>query len=829
MDAFQGQLFALHCATCAFIVYTLLSMDQPWLCLLVVLAESVLFALPKASVLQTELQQASVTVLLVLAVAARAWKEPHRRRARRRAAGATPQGTTDSASPASRKNADARASLPVAEAGNWVQMPKALMGQVLKHLTPLDLRSARLVCWHWSVSLAHAISRLQPSKFLPSIIVKDFPFLHELDLHNCTEDVDAQGLRYIQELQNLEVLDMGQDPMFLASTINDSCIAGLLGLSLLHTLNLTQCVHITDEGVGILVQLSSLTSLSISGCAAVTDAGMAQLSRLRGLRRLEVPWCLKISDAGILSLSHLTALEALNISGCQLVSEAGVCSLSAFTGLKSLNLVYTGVSMASVSDRALGRLCGLTGLLQLSLGCMQLRGTRVSDEGLKTIAKNHRGLTHLTLMWLNVGNEGVMALTSLSRLRVLVLRGCPRVTADGVAHLGGLPQLRDVNLLSNPWLDVTDGVLCDFAPLSGLRSLGLGDMHQANVLSDFGMELLAGFGGLTSLSLAYTMWEFAGDGLAPLLGLTALRSLDMQGCGSLNDATLRVVGRLSSLTSLQLSHCKKVTSRGAAHLTALTDVVILALGGCHRIDDAGLEAISSLTHIRTLVLSELLEITDAGLERLEGMVELQTLDLSGCEGLRGTGFCALGRVPLTSVSLGGCVGLADEGVAAFCRAEASTGLTKLDLCGCNLLTGDGAAALDVLTRLTGLDLSNCVWMGDAPLAVLCNLPRLATFKLSGCSRVTDSGIEMLTRLEGLLTMHLDRCPRITDVGLSNLGKCTSLTSLCLQRCINITDYGISHLTGLTRLCILNLALCPKVTAVGLALLRDLGAVACLEY
>ena len=105
------------------------------------------------------------------------------------------------------------------------------------------------------------------------------------------------------------------------------------------------------------------------------------------------------------------------------------------------------------------------------------------------------------------GNDGVQAGVALKKLCVLVLRGCTHVNASVTQRIKQMPNLEDLDLMSNPWLDVTDDVIGDFLSLSGLQVLKLGDMHHGNVLNEKGMEMLAELDGLKSFSLAFFNWS----------------------------------------------------------------------------------------------------------------------------------------------------------------------------------------------------------------------------------------------------------------------------------------------------------------------------------
>jgi hypothetical protein len=77
----------------------------------------------------------------------------------------------------------------------------------------------------------------------------------------------------------------------------------------------------------------------------------------------------------------------------------------------------------------------LAGLCELPrLRALDLRRTRVTDEGLRTVA-GASGLRYLLLGGDAVTDAGLRHLEALAGLRELDLRGCPNVTAEGVRRL----------------------------------------------------------------------------------------------------------------------------------------------------------------------------------------------------------------------------------------------------------------------------------------------------------------------------------------------------------------------------------------------------------
>ena len=710
---------------------------------------------------------------------------------------------------------------------DWCHLPGTVMTLILRQLKMSDTCNIRLVCKDWYNSSTQCLEQLKPKAFHPAYLMKDFPLLRKLDLSECVDEVTADGMVFLNFLSHLTDVNLGRHHNLIASTINDRCLDQLTCLKRMKTLNLAQCVHITDQGLRALAQsLPVLQDVNISGCVSVTDRGIYELAQNPSLRSLEMPWCLKITDLGIEALTIQPKLKNLNISGCQLITEAGIALLAHFLDLETLNLLNTGYSKVCVTDDALERLNGLSHLKSLSIGGVQLQNTRTSDAGILSIVKNFPKLRHLCLMWLDISNDAVYALSKLADLVSLTLRGCSRVTADAMAHLGRLTQLQELNLLNNPWLDMNDEVLEELTSLREIEKLSLGDMHVGNVLTDNGMYTLSGFKKLQTLNLSFFEWQFAGSGLGPLLKLHELDTLDLTGSNNVSDSTLQVIGCIQSIKHLQLNKCAKISGNGLKHLTPMKQLQTISMSGCFRLDDQGCISLSEIPSLTSLYLSQCIGLTDLGIAQLKKLHKLKILDLSGCRELRGDGFEGFSALPLSTLNVSGCLFLQDASLVHIGKIKS---LAKLDMCGCVSITDPGMGALRDLTNLTGVDVTGCSRLGDTSMYVLSLLPRLTTLKVNYCDLVTDYGMGHLVRLASLLTAHFDRCQNITDQSLVHLGNCASLTSLRLARCARITDVGVAHLAKLHQLSILSLAQCPFVTDNGIRSLAPLKSLVSLEY
>jgi len=709
---------------------------------------------------------------------------------------------------------------------DWCQLPGTFMTLILRQLDQSDVCSVRLVSKDWYNSATQCLETLKPSAFHPEYLMKDFPLLRNLDLSECVEEVTADGMVFLKFLHHLTHVSLGRHHNLIASTIDDRCLIQLTCLKKMKTLNLAQCVHITDQGLYFLAQsLPALQEVNISGCVSVTDRGVHELAQNASLRSLEMPWCLKITDMGLQALTAQPKLKHLNISGCQLITEAGISLLSHFVDLESLNLLNTGYAKVCVTDAALEKLSGLSNLSSLSIGSVHLQNTHTSDAGILTIARSFTKMKQLCLMWLDISNDAVYALSKMKTLTSLCLRGCSRVTSDALAHIAELTGLQELNLQNNPWMDTNDDVLEQLSPLREIEKLSLGDMHIGNILSDNGVAALAGFKKIQNLSMQFFEWQFAGSGLGPLLKLHQLESLDLMGSNNVSDPTLQVIGCLQNIKHLQLNKCAKISSNGLKHLTNMK-LQSISMAGCCRIDDQGLLSLSEIPTLTSLNLSQCILVTDVGIAHLKKCYRLKNLDVSGCRELRGDGFEGFDVLPLSTLNVSGCAFLLD---GALLHVGKISSLTKLDMCGCTSITDVGIGGLRELTNLTGVDVTGCVRLGDLSLHVLSLLPRLTTLKVNFCDLVTDYGMSHLVRLPGLLTAHFDRCQNITDQSLVHLGNCASLTSLRLARCARITDAGVAHLAKLSQLSILSLAQCPFVTDNGIRSLSPLTALASFEY
>jgi hypothetical protein len=109
------------------------------------------------------------------------------------------------------------------------------------------------------------------------------------------------------------------------------------------------------------------------------------------------------------------------------VNDDELSDLSKFEHLQVLDLCA-----AEITNKALLYIKDLK-----NLQVLDLRKTRVNDEGLKLLEQHNKNLKKLYLTWCPVTNKGLEHVGKLPNLEVLVLGRTP-ITDAGVMHLAGL-------------------------------------------------------------------------------------------------------------------------------------------------------------------------------------------------------------------------------------------------------------------------------------------------------------------------------------------------------------------------------------------------------
>ncbi len=316
-----------------------------------------------------------------------------------------------------------------------------------------------------------------------------------------------------------------------------------------------------------LATLKGLQSLSLSQEPGLTDEGLKELAQAADLRALMLnSYGTKLTAAGLKHLAALEELRELSIDGSipNVPGAFGLRGGGELVGLKNLRVLKLGT--VAVNDAAFKEIASLKELRSLHFSQIQITDTRLAElgklprlqfleirtfgdakgvtaEGLKHLA----GLTdlrELILYDLSITDQVAKHLAALKELRVLVLYNSP-VGDETLKHLAGLTHLRHLVLASRPSRITDVGV----KHLAGLKNLQFLSLRYAEITDD-GAEIIAGIKSLGHLDLAAT--SITNAGVKHLAALPEMRHLDLQGNAAVTAASLKHLHELKKLTSLAL-------------------------------------------------------------------------------------------------------------------------------------------------------------------------------------------------------------------------------------------------------------------------------------
>ncbi|SPQ94766.1 unnamed protein product (mitochondrion) [Plasmodiophora brassicae] len=325
----------------------------------------------------------------------------------------------------SREIATPRSAMPMyailAEVDPLAQLPTALMVEICRMLSPVDLAKTSLVSQSWKdlsfkaslwkhvdiggihnhfmktvnnsgqfgVLAAHrcplleylCLSETAVSVPCLSAVLKSCPRVHTLILEKCTFVDGAGELPEFNPHTAMRRLDLRR----LRTNSSVIVLALLRACSRLFHLDLSSTEY--DLSDAVLVARANVKSIDLTACTWVNDD---LVSRISGLRSCYLDMCRYVSDLGIIPL--VTASESL----------------------LELELCY----MPRLTDRS---------LLALSRSCLQLQT--------------------LELSFGNFSDEAIATIASLSQLRKLALCRISSITDSSVTRIAqGCTLLQDLNL-----------------------------------------------------------------------------------------------------------------------------------------------------------------------------------------------------------------------------------------------------------------------------------------------------------------------------------------------------------------------------------------------
>lgn len=445
----------------------------------------------------------------------------------------------------------------------------------------------------------------------------------------------------------------------------------------------------TDAGLAHLARHPHLVGLDLSS-SGVTDAGLGQLADLKSLRSLDLTFTAVTTAALLKSLPQFEHLTTLRLDKKHLtdpilaaLAEHGLLRLLVQRSRNPLNesFVTLDLSDAPVTDESLKHVATVADLTHL-----HLQGTGVRGDGLKHLrplrklvnlgvsrkgkAEDGGGFTDEMLGGLvaadllHAGHYGDLPMTAsgasskrptrVEEVTALTLN-YTQVTDEGLKHLAGLTNLRDLELAE------TRVTGTGFRHLTGLKNLTALDLRNCQTTEE-GLAAVAGVENLGTLEL----WGQAvtAGGVKHLAGLKKLRKLylstevvtDEVLAALVDTGLLRALtgmgrdrrphwgvrsymhpegafpARLDDVTYLNLIDTR-VTDDGLKPLAKLKNLLYLKFGAHaeHRHEAVSTVTGAGLKHLTHLPLAHLVlegpYITDESMAHVAGLKRLESLDI----------------------------------------------------------------------------------------------------------------------------------------------------------------------------------------------------------
>lgn len=403
--------------------------------------------------------------------------------------------------------------------------------------------------------------------------------------------------------------------------LTDTALEQLTQLDFVTRLNFGGTKRITNDGLRHLVQMPQMQELDLSEYPGgqITDHGLEVLRHLRELRRFQMCWQSGITDAGVANLAACDQLESVDLLG----THTGDGAIKALIGKSNLRHFKTG---RLVTDAGLPLLHQFPVFKTWQGGQMKydlmsfdaepnylLLDGSFTDNGFASIA-GLDGLFGLTFFW-HVSALTAAGLKPLAGLPNLGFLGCQDALCNDEAmyHIAAIPQLR--MLMGQGAVASDDG----FAALSRSQTI---EYIWGRECPNFGSRGFTALANMPALKgLAVSCQNLDDTALSALPYFPALRGLMPM---DVTDAGFRHVGRCERLENLWCMYCRDTGDAATEHLAGLSRLKTYYAGKT-KITDRSLRILGHLHSLETLEFWECGGITNAGLAALAGLPKLREI------------------------------------------------------------------------------------------------------------------------------------------------------------------------------------------------------------
>ncbi|ESR45203.1 F-box/LRR-repeat protein 3 [Citrus sinensis] len=378
-------------------------------------------------------------------------------------------------------------------------------------------------------------------KCLPPVV--KLQYLEDLVLEGC-HGIDDDGLASLEySCKSLKALNLSKcqniSHVGLSSLIKgaDYLQQLILAYSFWVSADLSKCLHnfpmlqsikfedcpVARSGIKAIGNWhGSLKELSLSKCSGVTDEELSFVVQShKELRKLDITCCHKITYASINSITKsCTSLTSLRMECCKLVSwEAFVLIGQQCQYLEELDITENEVNdeglksisrCSKLSSLKLGICSNITdeGLTHVGSTCSTLkeldlyRSSGITDVGVVAVSHGCPSLEMINIAYNErITDTSLISLSECLRLKVLEIRGCPRISAIGLSAIAmGCRQLAMLDI--KKCFNINDNGMIPLAQYSqNLKQINLSYCS----VTDVGLIALASINCLQNMTILHVV------------------------------------------------------------------------------------------------------------------------------------------------------------------------------------------------------------------------------------------------------------------------------------------------------------------------------------
>ncbi|KAG0198478.1 SCF ubiquitin ligase complex subunit [Mortierella sp. GBA30] len=237
------------------------------------------------------------------------------------------------------------------------------------------------------------------------------PHLMEMDVTNCslmTNNAIQSVFKALPQIRDLNMtllanltdqaftsIPLGTSTSLSSPTMSPSS-PNVVRFDQLRVLNLTSCVHITDETLARIIPAAPrLRNLTLTKCDRITDAGASVIKILgKHLHYLHLGHCSRLTDKAITTLAqHCTRIRYLDLACCSKLTDGAVFAMAQLPKLRRIGLV----KCSNITDHGIYAML-VSQVVPLTLERVHLSYcVHLSDTAVAALVQQCSKLTHLSV------------------------------------------------------------------------------------------------------------------------------------------------------------------------------------------------------------------------------------------------------------------------------------------------------------------------------------------------------------------------------------------------------------------------------------------------